>query len=232
MRQRLTIPLFLLSVTFPLLAQARPAAAAPFLAGSPYANAPVTAYVAARSDNSGTDVVWYLTGTDTCTTTSISTTNFIDQDVVVLGGPANDTLFVLWTSTLTLCGVPYKEPTLINGHYLDIRGQGGDDLILNPNSSFPSNLFGGDGNDKISSNHSAVIMDGENGFDSLLSHSSGGGESIYGGADDDCLSDDNAMSSVFDCGTHDTHDYVASGRVPATAVNCQSAVQVSFCNSP
>jgi len=209
----------------PLLLAATPALAVQPIT-TPWGTAPVNVFIGNRADLSEMIAVYQNANTLQCQTRHIGQANKPDDSTNLFGGPGDDAIYVAWVN-LSPCGINIVPPIGPNGPWIDIRGNGGNDTIANPDSSFQTNLFGGDGNDHIFSYQTNVIMDGEAGEDAVGSESSGGAEAIYGGAGQDCLYDSNSSASVFDCGP-ESHEYKVSGQFPVNSASCEIAVSACF----
>jgi hypothetical protein len=226
MKTRWTLLLPALFVSVPLLLHARPAAALTAIQ-SPFGSDPVNVFIGDWVGHAQLVAIYQDANTFQCAPPQrLGPPDALDDATNLYGGPGNDAIYVVWVN-LSPCGVDVVPPVGPTANWIDIRGGGGNDTVVNANASFQTNLFGGDGNDHILTLQSSTIMDGEAGQDAVISQSSGGAESIYGGAGEDCLSDYNSSAAVFDCGP-ESHEYKESGRFPINSASCEIVVSRCF----
>ncbi|MET4258845.1 Ca2+-binding RTX toxin-like protein [Bradyrhizobium sp. S3.12.5] len=90
------------------------------------------------------------------------------------------------------------DPTIANTNEIDIFGQGGDDTITVDEGHGPMpavNIFGGDGNDKITGGSGADLLFGQAGDDVIKG--GGGNDLLFGGAGNDTLDGGSGDNQLF-----------------------------------
>jgi Ca2+-binding RTX toxin-like protein len=95
-------------------------------------------------------------------------------------------------------------PTVANTSLIQLFGLGGDDaLSLNEaNGALPrANIYGGGGNDTISSGSGADLVFGQSGNDTIFGR--GGSDMLFGGSSDDTLTGGDADDQVFGQSSND-----------------------------
>jgi hypothetical protein len=144
----------------------------------------------------------------------------LDGDYEVHGGSGADTLSIPNSSGFT-CGLSYI-PLKFNGHFLDLRGLGGNDLLVNFMTD-DTWLFLDEGDDQGVNYSPGRATLGGTGADQVYSFSSGGGEILEGHQGADCLCDISLSAAVFDCG--DQNDERVNSCTPAAHNSCENPVE-------
>lgn len=174
---------------------------------------------------SANDALWALLGT----------TSGLDDDYAVhanhptSGNYYNDTIFVIRSSTAVAgdCAPDAGNWTALtfNGRYLDVYGDGGNDVVAN--GSGDSIASGGDGNDSVG-NYSCVgaaSAHGNAGNDDVWGYA-GNCDDLFGEAGDDCLDDTNNTWSTYNCGGHTNGDeFQQNDDDSATPTGCETPVE-------
>ena len=180
--------------------------------GSPFGNAPVSVRIG--SDPEGQWIGWQNQTTGECAWDWIGDTTGINDDYLVASGQGNDSL-VVQTTLATFCGYPIGIPRY-NGHVLDLYGYGGNDFLSSP-TTLNTSIFGGEGNDWITSGNGIATLKGFNGDDLILASGSGFGGRYYGEAGNDCLFIKPTLApALMTCGDGTADRWSGPGTRPAT----------------
>lgn len=168
-------------------------------------------------------IVWQTAATGACATTILGGPSGLFDDFHVHGSGGNDLLEIqFWWLSTTKCGQTI-DPLVYGGHYLDISGGPGNDVVscLSRGDTY---VAGEDGNDGLYSDNPFGLLSGGAGNDSIFSDGGPEGrEIVYGGDGDDCLSDHSGNAAIFDCGTGTDRLSTANGwHVPDNAISCES----------
>jgi hypothetical protein len=208
-------------------------AAAPAMARTdispPWGNSPVIAYIGSyRVPTSPPAPViiiqiiqWKRISDGLCQAQQIGGSGGLSDDYMILGTTGGDRLQIRGGTTgTTFCGKTISA-LAYNGHFIDLAGRGGGDIL----SSWGGDtyLWGEDGNDGLYSQNPNALEDGGPGDDAIIfAGSSGPGAQLLGGDGSDCLDDINRTSSVFNCGGGT--DYGRIGHIPVGAISCERTV--------
>lgn len=145
--------------------------------------------------DTGTSVIGQLWGgTWMCTQTSVSTIykylgpSPLDDNLEIHATGGGDRMVIL-TGPLTTCGNNFSAPSLA-GHYIDLDGEGGSDVLAGGLDSF---LFGGSGSDALIG-HSGGFSYGQSGSDCIFGGTTK--DSLMGGTGNDLLCAANSSNSV------------------------------------
>jgi hypothetical protein len=122
-------------------------------------------------------------------------------DFVIHGGIGNDNVTFVQSTTSSYCrsqGITSLSPLRYNGHYIDVNGRSGTDVIIGAQGD--TLYFGDTGNDFLmTSSPIGGMLGGEN-DDFVISISPGSREGLFGQNGNDCLRDTTATFSSYDCG--------------------------------
>jgi Ca2+-binding RTX toxin-like protein len=161
--------------------------------------------VVAKRSIAGIDnivVYWRRVSNNACASTVIGIA--LNNDYVLQSAGGADYIQILQNVAfpVNFCGMNdlYNPADLMGtGHYFDIVGGAGNDIITVGNTN--TWLSGGSGNDTLSSLNPDAHVWGDDGDDSLGTISTGSGEYLYGGDGNDCLTDWWNGAVTIDCGS-------------------------------
>jgi hypothetical protein len=158
-----------------------------------------------------------------CSFFTLGNSSGLTDDFQINTNSANDFLIVVGGlgTRFDVCGTSVF-PILYNGHFLDVNGSGGDDLVFNGTGD--SFALGSDGNDTVETFSPIGRAVGQNGADRVFGTSAVTTDWLEGDADSDCLQDFGNSATTFDCGAS-THDFFVFPNTPTAG--CE--VQVSGC---
>jgi Ca2+-binding RTX toxin-like protein len=191
---------------------------------SPFGSAPVSAVIGMASSGGSTlpRVMWQNNNTGACSSTALGSSGAgLDDNYLIVGGSGDDTMLIVGgvLNNIGFCGFSVSS-LAYNGHFLDISGSGGSDVLYSGTGDTWSS--GNDGNDFIYGYTPIGLLLGGAGQDAVLGSSAIATDSLFGDSGDDCLKDPGNAHSSFDCGTQDVHDYYWSGNTPGPT--CEVAV--------
>jgi Ca2+-binding RTX toxin-like protein len=202
-------------------AMARPAMATTDLY-PPYGSQPVSAMIGSYTGRNSQGVsityqvvLWQNKSSGACQFTVIGNGSGLNDNYIVHGTSGADRLYIQG-GTNWFCATYYTiRPLVYGGYYLDVTGAAGNDIVENggPGDSF---VYGGDGDDGVSSWSAYGVIAGEDGNDSLYSENLN--QVVVGGAGNDCLYSASGSAQTFDC--QDGSDSWAGTQVPG-AVSCE-----------
>ena len=139
-------------------------------------------------------------------------------------GPSHSAgnLFTVWTTDgiegLQRCGFHW-DPIVTDGHWVNVAGEAGKDSITGDTTT-DIWMWGGDGEDWISSAHWNVKLDGGASVDRIESHGNGTNEKLLGGSSNDTVFDANRVVNLADCGSGGS-DRTNLTRNASNVLNCE-----------
>jgi Ca2+-binding RTX toxin-like protein len=187
--------------------------------GNPLGNTATTIYIGANSLGNSY-VVWC--NANQFAILQIGTSSGLSDDFNVNGGNGNDHITVLDVAVADPCASGLSQPPTYGGHFLDIYGNGGSDIIFERAlGSVDTYLIGGDQNDQLISNSSISRLFGGEGNDQLdAAAGASASDALFGENGNDCLHDASNSYVSFDCGAGtDTIDF---RNTLAGTVGCES----------
>ena len=141
------------------------------------------------------------------------------DDYEVAGSSGNDVIRVLYATDAATSFCNFRLwPLVYNGHYLDLYGRQGVDVLTAGTGD--TWMFGEDGNDGLKFGGMGSIY-GNAGNDTLVAASSAfASEGLYGGAGNDCLEDRSGAAGTVDCGAGTDNLVTAFGE--PISIGCES----------
>ena len=161
-----------------------------------------------------------------------SGTGPLNDDVVIAASGGNDGGYLVQSAGHTPhpshdCGITSWDPLQYDGHFLDIHGGDGLDVLQGAVGAGDTRLSGGNGNDILYQYSSIGHLYGDADNDELVSDASspgmGSSQVLSGSTGADCLWDVNGTSTSCDCGgqvVDNRHQSHSCSNCDATPVLC------------
>jgi Ca2+-binding RTX toxin-like protein len=159
---------------------------------------PVQVFIGANSAGTAQAVLWKRLSDGACLSNTIGSGSGLFDDYQIVTSSGNDDVRILVGSLVTsFCSIAVKG-LVYGGHYLDLYGGAGNDVMSSANGD--TWIFGQDGNDGIFFSGFGRLFGGT-GNDKLVAASAiFTAEGLFGDDGSDCLEDRNAAAATFDCG--------------------------------
>jgi Ca2+-binding RTX toxin-like protein len=171
-----------------------------------------TAYINYDPDDGGNWINWQENATGNCSFTSLGTGGFSDDFNIFASNSGDTIVFLEYSQSFAFCGYSMNAPKY-NGHYADLYGGTGNDRLST--GAGDTYIHGGTGDDILSNDGGAALyLTGDDGNDTLLFGTSNGG-TVQGGAGNDCLAVSTAATNcTMSCGDG-TDQWGGPGTMPA-----------------